>query len=78
MLSKMKALPKLAAALAVAAALTFGATEALAEPDCTPLPPHSCAGERFPHVFCTNLCIENNYYGGECLLALDCCLCLEK
>ncbi len=75
MLSKIKALPKLAAALAVAAALTFGTTQALADVDCTPLPEHTCVGN--PGM-CWQFCIENQYEGGQCLIGQDCCICLEK
>ena len=76
MLSKIKALPKLAAALAVAAALTFGATQALADIECTPLPPHTC-NDKGP-TYCWDLCVDNEYEGGECFAGLDCCICLEK
>ena len=76
MLSKIKVLPRLAAALAVAAALTFGATQALAVMDCTPLPPHTC-NDKGPE-YCWELCEENNYFGGECFTGFDCCICLEK
>ncbi len=74
MLSKIKALPKLAAALAVAAALTFGAMQALADSPCTPLPPHTCA----PGVDCESFCSDNEYLGGQCLTSLHCCVCYEK
>ncbi len=75
MLSKFKTLPKLAAALAVAAALTFGATQALADIECTPLPPHTCP---VPDE-CEDVCWENGYpYGGECFIGLGCCICFEK
>ncbi len=75
MLTKIKAVPKLAAALALAAALTFGATQALADIDCTPLPPHTCIGD--PDM-CWDFCRENSYEGGECFSPFDCCICLEK
>jgi len=81
MLSKIKALPKLAAALAVAAALTFGATEALMgdPPQCTPLPPHTCKYQGDPDGWCADFCYQNSYPRvGECLLTDDCCICLEK
>ncbi len=58
MLSKIKALPKLAAALAVAAALTFGATQALARIDCSELPPHTCNDKGNPNEWC-NTCSIN-------------------
>jgi len=78
MLSKIKVLPRLAAALAVAAALTFGATQALADIDCTPLPPHTCKDYPPVGVYCWDFCIANSYEGGECFTGLDCCICLEK
>ncbi len=77
MLSKIKVVPKLASALAVAAALTFGATQALADTDCTPLPTHTCA-DKDPG-WCVGFCQANSYpYGGECMVGWDCCICLEK
>ncbi len=77
MLSKIKVLPRLAAALAVAAALTFGATQALADIDCTPLPPHTC-NDKDPD-YCWGFCIDpGGYEGGECFSPFDCCICLEK
>ena len=77
MLSKIKAVPRIAAALAVAAALTFGAAQALPDSPCTPLPPHTCA-DKDPE-WCDGFCASNSYPdGGSCLTGLDCCLCLEK
>ncbi len=79
MLSKIKALPKLAAALAVAAALTFGTTQALAAPPCTPLPPHTCNDkEPTPNAWCWDFCEDNDYLGGDCYTAFDCCICVGK
>jgi hypothetical protein len=82
MLSKIKALPKLAAALAVAVALTFGTTEALMgdRSPCTPLPPHTCKYEQDPDAYCLALCIANSYPpdDAECVLQYDCCQCLER
>jgi hypothetical protein len=79
MLSRVKALPRFAAAIAVAAALVFGTTQALAGSPCTPLPPHSCKYYPQSGVDCVGFCVTNGYpYGGECLTGLDCCLCLEK
>ncbi len=74
MLSRIKALPKLAAALAVAAALTFGVTQALADSPCSPLPPHTCD----PGVYCDSFCANSGYEGGQCLTSLHCCVCYEK
>ena len=76
MLSKIKTVPQIAAAIAVAAALTFGATQALADVECTPLPPHTCNNK--PPGWCSGFCQDNDYEGGQCLAGLDCCLCLEK
>ena len=78
MLSKIKALPKLTAALAVAAALVFGTTQALAGSPCTPLPPHTCKDYPPVGVDCDEFCVDEEYWGGQCLVALDCCVCLEK
>ena len=74
MLSKIKALPKLAAALAVAAALTFGATQALAWPRCTDgLPPHTCPTPDN----CMDVCQGGGYLGGQCNTNFSCCVCYE-
>ncbi len=79
MLSTIKALPKLAAALAVAGALTFGATQALAHDECTPLPPHTCNDKGNPNQWCNAFCIDpGGYFGGGCNAEFDCCACLEK
>ena len=80
MLSKIKVLPRLAAALAVAAALTFGATQALARTECSALPPHTCNDKSpTPDQWCNAFCIDpGGYWGGQCLTGLDCCICLEK
>ncbi|UCD22989.1 MAG: hypothetical protein JSW51_07920 [Gemmatimonadota bacterium] len=73
MLKKIKALPKLAAALALAAALTFGVAQALETADCTPGLPQTCSPN------CTQLCAEYGYhFGGTCIQSVPCCLCLEK
>ena len=77
MLSEIRVVTRVAAALAAAAALTFGTTQALADVDCTPLPPHSCVGQG--PTFCPDLCDNNGYeYGGQCFTGLDCCICFEK
>ncbi len=79
MLSKIKAVPQVLAALAVAAVLTFGATQAVAEDPCTDLPPHSCKYYPASGVHCPTYCGNNGYpFGGECLTGQDCCMCLEK
>jgi len=78
MLSKIKTLPKFAAALAVAAALVFGTTQALAGSPCSPLPQHTCNDKGDPNDWCWWFCVDNEYEGGSCLTAFDCCLCLEK
>ena len=73
MLSKIKALPKLAAVLALAAALTFGVGQALATAECTPGLPQTCSPD------CGQLCWEHGYYyGGSCIQSVPCCLCLEQ
>jgi hypothetical protein len=78
MLSKIKALPKLVAALAVAVALTFGATEALADdpPNCS-TPITACKNKTDPDGFCLAFCITHYQNPGECNTFDDCCLCLE-
>jgi len=80
MLSTIKALPKLAAALAVAAALTFGATQALADdpPNCS-APITACNHKADPDAYCAQVFCPT-YYGnpGECNSFDNCCLCLEK
>ena len=79
MLSKAKAVPRIVAALAVAAALTFGATQALAGSPCSPLPPHTCANQGNPDAWCDDFCQDpGGYLGGSCLQGLDCCVCYEK
>ena len=82
MLSTIKALPRLVAALTVAGALTFGATQALADdpPQCTGgLPPHTCKDYPQSGVWCPTFCGNNGYpYAGECNTLDDCCVCLEK
>ena len=73
MLSRIKAVPKLAGALALAAALSFGAAQALAPADCTPGLPQTCSPD------CDDLCDQYGYhYGGTCIQSVPCCLCLEK
>jgi hypothetical protein len=73
MLSKIKAVPKLAAALALAAALTFGVAQALATADCTPGLPQTCSPD------CDSVCRTHGYdYGGMCIQSVPCCLCYEK
>lgn len=79
MISKIKALPKLVAALAVAAALTFGASEALMgdPPNCS-TPITACKHKPNPNAFCVTFCLGEYGNPGECNLVDDCCLCLEK
>jgi hypothetical protein len=73
MLKKIKALPKLAGALALAAALTFGVAQALETVDCTPGLPQTCSPN------CDQLCRNYGYpYGGMCIQSVPCCLCYEK
>ncbi len=75
MLSKIKAVPQIAAALAVVAALTFGATQVFANPHCTGgLPPHTCP---YPDN-CYDVCTGGGYLGGQCNTNFSCCLCYEK
>lgn len=65
-------------ALAVTAAMAFGAQTALAGTGwiCTQgLPPHSCVGQ--DPDFCDELCSENNHFGGTCNTTLDCCVCFD-
>ncbi len=80
MLSKIKAVPQIAAAIAVAAVLTFGATQALADSPCSELPPHTCADKSpDPDTWCNGFCQDpGGYLGGSCLEGLDCCICFEK
>ena len=80
MLSKIKTVPQIAAAIAVAAALTFGATQALARSPCSPLPPYTCADKTpTPDEWCNVYCVDpGGYLGGSCLEGLDCCICYEK
>jgi hypothetical protein len=79
MLSKIKALPKLVAALAVGLALTFGAAEALADdpPNCS-APITACNHKADPYYYCNNVFCPAYYQnGGVCNSFDDCCLCLE-
>ncbi|UCD24652.1 MAG: hypothetical protein JSW51_01685 [Gemmatimonadota bacterium] len=75
MLSKIKTVPQIAAAIAVAAALTFGATQALADPNCTEgLPPHTCPTPDD----CMSVCVLGGHMGGQCNTNFSCCLCFDK
>jgi len=71
---RLKRLRNVAFAAGVSLALTFGATQALARPPCTELPPHTCD----PGVNCWQFCEDNEYAGGSCYTPAHCCVCVEK
>ena len=80
MRKKLINLRNLALGAGIVIALAFGATAAMASDPCTPLPPHTCKYRADPDEYCTGLCGENGYNppDGHCLVAHDCCVCLEK
>ena len=61
-------------AAGVLLALAFGATKALAGPECSPgVPPNTCWPD------CNKICEDAGYYEpGECLEPQHCCQCVEK
>jgi len=75
MRTRLKLFRNLSLAAGIAVALMFGATQALADSPCTPLPPHTCPSPDD----CIEVCQNNGYpFGGDCLVGLACCICLEK